>query len=111
MFDLHVDEEREGEVLVLPEHGGQAQLHSRHGARAGGQREGELCEAGHGGDGQLVVDVTVGVQRDQAPALRQGEDVGAGNPGTQTLLGRGESETTVVLGVTYLDVSREVGGD
>ena len=83
---LHVDQEREGEVLVLPEDGRQGELHPGQGGRAGGQREGELHQPGHGGDGQLAVDVSVGVQGDQAAVVSEGEDVGAGDVRTQTLL-------------------------
>ena len=85
---LHVDQEREGEILLLPEDGRQGQLHPGHGGRAGGQREGELHQPRHGGHSQLAVDVTVGVQRHQTSVLRQREDVSAGNVRTETLLGR-----------------------
>ena len=87
-LDLHVDDEREGEILLLPEDWRQGQLHPGEGGRAGGQGEGELHQPGHGGHGQLVVDVTVGVERQQTSVLRQGEDVGAGNVRAETLLGR-----------------------
>ena len=50
------------------------------------QGEGELEEAGHGGEGQLVGDVSVGVQGDHTLVLRQGEHPGAGDSRAQAVL-------------------------
>ena len=75
--------EREGEVILLPEDGRQCQPHSS-GGEAVLQGQGELQLAGHGGHGQLALDVAVGVQSQHTFVVRQGEDVSAGHGRAET---------------------------
>ena len=95
IIHLHVNNQREGEVLLLPQDGRQGELHPG-GHRALLQGQAELQQAGHGGERHLPVNVRVGVQSHQALVVRQREDVSTGHLRTQTLLTRENSESSVI---------------